>query len=216
MKIFFKVLMIFCVLLFFSCSAEITFEAKKDGTVKISYAGDFSGEFLQFMMSQNGENSGFDFGDGKKVENLENAEIDAPSLKESLENSGFENVQIVSTKLKNLVITMEDKSQKSAFFKTKLLKMQNGMNTVDFSYENLQKFYDSADEQLQSDLDLLLAPVFNDEKMSDTEYLETVAAFYGEKMAGELAESFVSLVVLNADGKKQIQKISIPKLLCGM
>lgn len=211
MKIFFKVLMIFCVLLFFSCSAEITFEAKKDGTVKISYAGDFSGEFLQFMMmNQNSENSEVNSGD------LENAEIDRQVLKESLENSGFENVQIVSTKLKNLVITMEDKSQKSALFKTKLLKMQNGMITVDFSYENLQKFYDSADEQLQSDLDLLLAPVFNDEKMSDTEYLETVAAFYGEKMAVELAESFVSLVVLNADGKKQIQKISIPKLLCGM
>ena len=61
-----------------------------------------------------------------------------------------------------------------------------------------------------------MAPVFNDEKMSETEYLETIAAFYGEKMAGELAESFVRLIVINADGKKQVQKISIPKLLCGM
>lgn len=213
MKIFFKnltILMFFSFFLFFSCSAEITFEAKKDGSVKISYAGDFSGEFLQFMMSQNDEISDL----GQK--DFENSEIDKQTLKESLENSGFENVQIVSGKLKKLIFKMEDKSKKSALFMTNLLKMQNGTISVDLSYENLKKFYDNADEQLQSDLDLLLAPVFNDEKMSETEYLETVAAFYGDKIADELAESFIKLIIINADGKKQIQKISIPKLLCGM
>ena len=213
MKIFFKifkVLIIFSVFLFFSCSAEITLEAKKDGGVKISYAGDFSGEFLQFLINQDDGNDETDF------DNLENAEIDVQVLKESLKNSGFEKVQIISGKLKNLLIIMEDKSQKSALFYSKLLKIQNGTISVDFSYENLKNFYENADEQLQSDLDLLLAPVFNDEKMSETEYLETIAAFYGEKMAGELAKSFVRLIVINADGKKQVQKISIPKLLCGM
>ena len=213
MKIFFKifkVLIIFSVFLFFSCSAEITLEAKKDGGVKISYAGDFSGEFLQFLINQDDGN------DEPYFDNLENAEIDVQVLKESLKNSGFEKVQIISGKLKNLLITMEDKSKKSALFMTNLLKMQNGTISVDFSYENLKKFYDNADEQLQSDLDLLLAPVFNDEKMSETEYLETVAAFYGDKMADELAESFIKLIIINADGKKQVQKISIPKLLCGM
>ena len=213
MKIFFKIFkisIIFSVFLFFSCSAEITLEAKKDGGVKISYAGDFSGEFLQFLINQDDGNDETDF------DNLENAEIDVQVLKESLKNSGFENVQIISGKLKNLLITMEDKSQKSALFYSKLLKIQNGTISVDFSYENLKNFYENADEQLQSDLDLLLAPVFNDEKMSETEYLETIAAFYGEKMAGELAKSFVRLIVINDDGKKQVQKISIPKLLCGM
>lgn len=206
----FKILMISSVLLFFSCYAEITFEAEKDSCVKISYTGDFSGEFLQFMMSQDGEISDLEQKD------FENSELDNQALKESLENSGFENVQIVSGKLKKLIFKMEDKSKKSALFMTNLLKMQNGTISVDLSYENLKKFYDNADEQLQSDLDLLLAPVFNDEKMSETEYLETVAAFYGDKMADELAESFIKLVITNADGKKQVQKISIPKLLCGM
>ena len=206
----FKILMISSVLLFFSCYAEITFEAEKDSCVKISYTGDFSGEFLQFMMSQDGEISDLEQKD------FENSEIDKQTLKESLENSGFENVQIVSGKLKKLIFKMEDKSKKSALFMTNLLKMQNGTISIDLSYENLKKFYDNADEQLQSDLDLLLAPVFNDEKMSETEYLETVAAFYGDKIADELAESFIKLIIINADGKKQVQKISIPKLLCGM
>ena len=202
--------MISSVLLFFSCSAEITFEAETHSCLKISYTADFSGEFLQFMMSQNGEISDLE------QQDFENSELDNQALKESLENSGFENVQIVSGKLKKLIFKMEDKSKKSALFMTNLLKMQNGTISVDFSYENLKKFYDNADEQLQSDLDLLLAPVFNDEKMSETEYLETVAAFYGDKMADELAESFIKLIITNADGKKQVQKISIPKLLCGM
>ena len=78
MKIFFKifkVLIIFSVFLFFSCSAEITLEAKKDGGVKISYAGDFSGEFLQFLINQDDGNDETDF------DNLENAEIDVQVLK---------------------------------------------------------------------------------------------------------------------------------------
>ena len=144
------------------------------------------------------------------------AELDVEVLTESLKNSGFGNVQILSGKLKNILITMEDKSQKSVLFYSKLLKMQNGSLSVDFSYENLRNFYENADEQLQSDLDLLLAPVFNDEKMTESEYLETIATFYGEKMASELAESFISLIVVNIDGKQQVQKISIPKILCGM
>lgn len=210
MKFLFKILMFFSVFLFFSCSAEIVFEVKKDGNVKISYDGDLSGDFLQFLINQNGKNTELDLG------NIENAELDVEVLTESLKNSGFENVQILSGKLKNILITMEDKSQKSVLFYSKLLKMQNGSLSVDFSYENLRNFYENADEQLQSDLDLLLAPVFNDEKMTETEYLETIATFYGEKMASELAESFISLIVINIDGKQQVQKISIPKILCGM
>lgn len=202
--------MFFSVFLFFSCSAEIVFEVKKDGNVKISYDGDLSGDFLQFLINQNGKNTELDLG------NIENAELDVEVLTESLKNSGFENVQILSGKLKNILITMEDKSQKSVLFYSKLLKMQNGSLSVDFSYENLRNFYENADEQLQSDLDLLLAPVFNDEKMTETEYLEIIATFYGEKMASELAESFISLIVINIDGKQQVKKISIPKILCGM
>ena len=210
MKFLFKILMFFSIFLFFSCSAEIVFEVKKDGNVKISYDGDLSGDFLQFLINQNGKNTELDLG------NIENTELDVEDLTESLKNSGFENVQILSGKLKNILITMEDKSQKSVLFYSKLLKMQNGSLSVDFSYENLRNFYENADEQLQSDLDLLLAPVFNDEKMTETEYLETIATFYGEKMASELAESFISLIVINIDGKQQVQKISIPKILCGM
>lgn len=210
MKFLFKILLFFSVFLFFSCSAEIVFEVKKDGNVKISYDGDLSGDFLQFLINQNGKNTELDLG------NIENTELDVEVLIESLKNSGFENVQILSGKLKNILITMEDKSQKSVLFYSKLLKMQNGSLSVDFSYENLRNFYENADEQLQSDLDLLLAPVFNDEKMTETEYLETIATFYGEKMASELAESFISLIVINIDGKQQVQKISIPKILCGM
>lgn len=202
--------MFFSVFLFFSCSAEIVFEVKKDGNVKISYDGDLNGDFLQFLINQNGKNTELDLG------NIENTELDVEVLTESLKNSGFENVQILSGKLKNILITMEDKSQKSVLFYSKLLKMQNGSLSVDFSYENLRNFYENADEQLQSDLDLLLAPVFNDEKMTETEYLETIATFYGEKMASELAESFISLIVININGKQQVQKISIPKILCGM
>ena len=54
--------MFFSVFLFFSCSAEIVFEVKKDGNVKISYNGDLSGDFLQFLINQNGKNTELDLG----------------------------------------------------------------------------------------------------------------------------------------------------------
>ena len=139
MKFLFKILMFFSVFLFFSCSAEIVFEVKKDGNVKISYDGDLSGDFLQFLINQNDKNAELDLG------NIENTELDVEVLTESLKNSGFENVQILSGKLKNILITMEDKSQKSVLFYSKLLKMQNGSLSVDFSYENLRNFYENAD-----------------------------------------------------------------------
>ena len=97
--------MFFSVFLFFSCSAEIVFEVKKDGNVKISYDGDLSGDFLQFLINQNGKNTELDLG------NIENTELDAEVLTESLKISGFENVQILSGKLKNILITMERSHQ---------------------------------------------------------------------------------------------------------
>ena len=108
--------MFFSVFLFFSCSAEIVFELKKDGNVKISYDGDLNGDFLQFLINQNGKNTELD------LENIENTELDVEVLTESLKKSGFENVQILSGKLKNILITMEVKSQKSVLFYSKLLK----------------------------------------------------------------------------------------------
>ena len=81
------------------------------------------------------------------------------------------------------------------------------------SAKKLLDFYNSSDEEIVSFLDLLLAPVFNDEVLSETEYIETIAAFYGQAAADELAESSFNVTLVTPDGKTSSHVIPMVKLL---
>lgn len=59
-------------------------------------------------------------------------------------------------------------------------------------------------------MDLLLAPVFNDEEMTVEEYLEVIAAFYGDSVAEELKTSKVKVT-----SKGWSKNYSLPEILCG-
>ena len=64
-------------------------------------------------------------------------------------------------------------------------------------------------------LDLFLAPVFNDEEMSEEEYLEMVGAFYGEGTATEVSQSFVKINLISKDGSKETLNLPLTQLFCG-
>ena len=64
-------------------------------------------------------------------------------------------------------------------------------------------------------LDLFLAPVFNDEEMTEAEYLEMVGAFYGEAAAKEVGESLVKINLISKDGSKETLVYPLSQLFCG-
>ena len=64
-------------------------------------------------------------------------------------------------------------------------------------------------------LDLFLAPVFNNEQMTESEYLEMVGAFYGESTASEIKGSTVIINLISKDGSKETMRIPLSQLFCG-
>lgn len=202
-----KILFFSSFVFFASCSTEITLELQKNGSVKLSCAGNFDGELAKIFFSQNNF-------DGDFPQNEKNR-IDETAFSDLLKNFGFSDIKIASNNFENFYAEAEDKFQKSSLFSAGLFKIKNNSVKIDFSPENLKKFYDSANEETKMNLDLLLAPVFNDEKMSPEEYIEMLATFYGEKIANELKNFVLKINLIDASGKKEKYDFPAAKLLCG-
>ena len=65
-------------------------------------------------------------------------------------------------------------------------------------------------------LDLFLAPVFNDEDMTEAEYIEMVGAFYGSEAAKEIDQSLVKINLISKDGSKQSLAYPLTQIFCGL
>ena len=128
-------------------------------------------------------------------------------------SNGFSKVKAVSKKGSDLTVSMTDKNGKSALFSSGVVSVENGKITASLSPQSLVKFYESADSQTIMFLDMLLAPVFNNEEMSQEEYLEVLASFYGEEIAAEMKASKFKITLKNPDGSQTIQTVPFVKLL---
>ena len=60
---------------------------------------------------------------------------------------------------------------------------------------------------------MILSPLFNDEVMSEEEYIELLASFYGEEIAQEIKDSNFRITLKNADGTKRLYSLGIAQLL---
>lgn len=180
-----------------SCDSEVKIDLKKDGNVALKFSGTF--------------------GDGlsKLVNSISDDDVvfDTKAITYELSKSGFVDVIVTARGKKSLEITMNERGQKSYLFTSGMLSTKGNKVSLKLSPETLEKFYSFCDEQIVLYLDLLLAPVFNSEKMSEAEYLETIAAFYGQSVADEFSKSFIHLTVMNPDGKSKTSVLSVAKLL---
>lgn len=202
-KLFFSVLILSCLACFTGCTADVKLELKKDGNVQVSFKGGAGQAFTKMIQAAtgiSGAESGFEIYDTKEIAM-------------ELSKAGFSNVQVNSNKA-DITVSMTENTGKSFLFTSGILKKSESELSTELNPKNLADFYASADEQLAMILDLLLAPVFNDETMSENEYLETLASFYGEGIAKELKESTIKITLVNANGKKVNQSIPLVKLLC--
>lgn len=189
-------ILLFLSIFLFSCDAKVNLIY--DGT-KISLQFNAIAEkgFEKLLNSFDSENQNY---------------IDTNEIISSLEKSGYRNVKANLQDNKELSISLEDMNK--ILISTQILKMENGFIKEDFSVNALKSFYNSSDEQILQFLDLLLAPVFNDEKMSTSEYLEIIASFYGQELADELKESKLIVTTQNSS-KKTKHTYQLVELLCG-
>lgn len=187
--------------LFLSCTTEVTLTVKADDSVDIHFEGGAGAAFTKMISSAAGAGS--------------DMLIDEDAVSYELAKAGFSAVKVNQKKGGAVLISMNDKKQKSYIFTSGIVKSEKGKLTAAISRKSLEDFYTSADEQTRMTLDLFLAPVFNDEEMSEAEYLEMVASFYGEAAAKEVGESIVKINLISKDGSKQTLKYPLSQIFCG-
>lgn len=196
-KNIFKIVIFLSLSIFlFSCDAKVNLIS--DGTtIYVQFNTIAEKGFEKLLNSLNSENQNY---------------IDTDEIISSLEKSGYKNVKADLKNNKELSVSLEDFDK--ILLSTQILKMEDGFIKEDFSADTLKKFYNSSDEQILQFLDLLLAPVFNDEKMATSEYLEIIASFYGQELSDELKES--KLIISSQNSTKKTKNIyQLVDLLCG-
>ena len=198
------VLVLAAAVCFTGCTSEISMELKKDGSVSVDFNGVAGDAFAALINAAAG---------GNASASSQNLVFNTEEIEYEMSMNGFTNVKAASKNGKGLSVSMTDKNGKSALFSSGVVTAKNGKLEIVLSREKLVDFYTKADSQTLMFLDMLLAPVFNDEKMSEQEYLEVLAAFYGQEIADEIAEADFRISLKNADGTQTIQKIKITKLL---
>ena len=204
-KTIITILILLTACIFMSCQTEVTLTLQKDDSLDIRFEGGAGQAFSRMISAAAG------LGSNSNGDML----IDTDSVSYELAKSGFFNVKVNQKKGGSVVITMTDKKQTSYLFTSKILKADKEKLTALISPESLKEFYDSSDEQTRMILDLFLAPVFNDEEMTEEEYIEMTGAFYGEGAAKEVKDSTIKINLIAKDGSKQTIRYPLAQLLCG-
>ena len=191
---------IFCT----GCTSEIALELKKDGSVTVDFNGTAGDAFAALINAAMGSNTNA---------SSQNLVFNTEEIEYEMSQNGFTGVKAVSKNDRGLSVSMTDKNGKSALFTSGVVSTNNGKLQIILSRDKLVDFYNKADSQTVMFMDMLLAPVFNDEKMSEEEYLEVLASFYGQDIADEIAAADFRITLKNADGTKSIHTVRLTKLL---
>ena len=199
--------------LFASCTSEVTLTLQKDDSLDIRFEGG-AGEAFAKMINSAAGMSGAD-ASGASDSSSSEPLIDADAVSFELAKAGFSNVKVEQKKGGAVAISMSDKNLSSYIFTSKILKAEKGRLVPSLSRKSLEDFYAASDEQTRMILDLFLAPVFNNEEMSEEEYLEMVGAFYGDAASKEVGLSFVKINLISKDGTKETLNIPFTQLFCG-
>jgi len=197
-------------ILFASCTTEVTLTVRQDNSVDIRFEGGAGEAFTKMIASASGVSGAGEGSSSGKGDAI----IDADTVSYELARAGFSNVK-AEQKGGAVLISMSDLKQSSYVFSSGIVKVEKGRLSAAITRKSLEDFYKSADEQTRMTLDLFLAPVFNDETMSEEEYLEMLGSFYGEAAAKEVSESVVKISLISRDGTKETLRFPLVQLLCG-
>ncbi len=197
---FITVLLIGAAFAFVSCTTEICITAKDNNSVQVTFNGAAGLAFKELVHSATGT-------EGDTVI------FDLKQISYELAKNGFSDVNVDSKTGSDLNINMSDEGKKSALFTTSIINLAKGKLSVNLTPAKLRSFYTASDEEITQFLDLLLAPVFNDESMSSEEYLETIASFYGEDVAEEISNTNFKVTLKHLDGKETVKSFPIAELL---
>lgn len=189
---------------FSSCKVFLSLTQNQNGDVYAEFSGIPEEAFINTIKS-------FLANDSESTTN-KNLIIDTTEIKTFLIDSGFANVEVSNQIGANVDIKMTIPKDKTFIFDSNLVFSDNSDSNSNFGIElspaTLQSFYANADEQIISILDILISPAFYGEKISEEEYLETIASLYGNDVSDEMNKSEIFFSLKNKNGK--VVKKSLP------
>lgn len=219
-KIFYFSSILILILTIFSCSPALSISLKNDDSVdiqfEISNTESFFSNFSAFM----------DFSE----ENFYNKEF----LSLNLEELGFSNINLETGKNADLKLSAQLKNfsqlEKENPITSLFTKNENSFE-ISINPDNLIDILETLPD-VTDYLDLLMAPVYTGEELTEQEYLELFASVYGESFAKDFENTNFMLQVnvsekitnietakdniasVNISGSVAIIKIPLYKLLC--
>lgn len=199
MKKILFVLSVFCVLFFTGCDSSVKLTLNSDNSVDLNCDASIGTAFTSIYTLLTQDTSPVFF--------------DAKSITKELTTDGFTNVNSISKTGTDINVKAKAPYGKTTLFTSGLIKTENKKIKLLLSPKQLQALYKKADEQTKNFLDLLMAPVFTDEELSEEEYLDLVSSMYGIKIQEEIANCVLKLEINNADGTKATKKLPLITLL---
>lgn len=182
-----------------SCTSEILLKQNKDGTINVKFSSVAGEAFVKMVKAAASDDDG-------------NVLIDEKAITKELENSGFVNVEIEKKNVIDINAQMDDFFGNSILINSGLINSTQDDFSANITTDKFVDFYNKADDDLVSILDMFLAPVFNDEQMSESEYIELLASFYGNEVANEIKNSKLKITLESASGKKSSKVVSLAAL----
>lgn len=182
-----------------SCTSEIVLKQEKSGSINVKFSSVAGNAFIKMVKSAAADDDG-------------NVLIDVNAITHELEKSGFVNVDIEKKNVIDFDVSMDDFFGNSILISSGLLSSTADEFSANITAAKFADFYNKADDDLVNILDMFLAPVFNDEEMWESEYIELLASFYGDDVANEIKESSLKITLEDVNGKKKSKTVSLAKL----
>lgn len=199
LKRFFVIFSIFCSFFLVSCTAEIEMTLKDNGEIEVRFEGMSDAAFSNLIKTASGMEEG-------------DVVFDVNAITYELVKNGFLDVKVESKQGTDISISMIEKTGKTIFFDSGVIEKNKDELKIRLTPENVLEFYKKSDEQIKVFLDMLIAPIFNEEIMTEQEYLETVSSFYGESVSDELKDSKFR-IILNQKKNKVLRELNISEIL---
>lgn len=203
-----KIILILCAVFsafLISCTDDLNLKFNSDGSADMEFSAQ-AGQALTKMLQGFADSTG------------SASVIDTKDIASELTANGFTNVKVIPKGLAGFTATGKDLKRESPVFSSGIVTATDKADKsvkfrAELTGEQLQSLYEGSDEQTKMLLDLLLAPVFTGEKMSEDEYVDLISSFYGASVGQEIKDSKVNLKVEDSKGKKFTKTIPLVKLL---
>ena len=195
-----------------SCNGQIKISVDKAGNADIEFASSMGTALENLIVSLSSSDNPPNSSETETSE-TETPFFDSSAIKNSLTHSGLKNIQVKTPKRTSVDFSAQlpDLKNKQNIL-AQTLKFTGSSLSFTISPEIAFQIKNSMDEDVQSYIDLLMAPVFSGESMQLSEYTELVSSVYGQQIADELLSSRIS-IHLSIPGKSKTFEVPLTQLL---